>query len=70
MTTLKKGNDLPAEQSKLIEYPVRFIVGAIDLYVRIATLAVALALAGSFIYALVYLPLAWIVKYLISVFGA
>lgn len=70
MTISPKENNLPASQSKFIEYPVRFIVGAVDIYVRLAMIAVVIGIALSILYTVIYLPLVWVVKYIASIFAA
>lgn len=60
MTISPKENNLPASQSKFIEYPVRFIAGAVDIYVRLAMIAVVIGIALSILYTVIYLPLAWL----------
>jgi|26BtaG_2_1085354.scaffolds.fasta_scaffold03337_8 hypothetical protein len=60
MTISPKENNLPTRQSKFIEYPVHFIVGAVDIYVRLAMIAVVIGIALSILYTVIYLPLAWL----------
>jgi len=60
MTISPKESNLPARQSKFIEYPVRLIVGAVDIYVRLAAIAVVIGIALSILYMAIYLPLAWL----------
>lgn len=69
MTTLPRENNLPVRQSKFIEYPVRLIVGTVDLCVRLAVVAVVLGIAASILYTVVYSPLVWIFNYITSIFG-
>ena len=54
--------------SKAIEYLQLLVYGVVWFYSRLVAVLAVLAILGSILYCVVYLPLAWAINHIISIF--